>query len=146
MSRAFKRAAMGTVVVCAALACVTAAAAAIKTTTHPTTLTVEHTYVSGDGRLTVTGRIHSDSRNCSFFRQIGLIRQEEGRNQLQDAGLSSINGGWATRTGPGAADGSPFFVKTPRESFESVRVGPNGHRSRRTIICEAAQQPVTYTP
>ncbi len=130
----------------AAIVAVAPTAAANKTITHPTKLTVEHTYVSGDGRLTVTGRIHSDSRTCSFFRPIGLVRQEAGRNELQDVGLSSINGGWATRTRPGAADGSPFFVKTPREKIETIRVGPNGQRSRRTIICEAAQQPVTYTP
>jgi hypothetical protein len=133
--------------VCMTVALVVAAVAVARPAKphHPTDLVVENTAVSGNGQITVSGRVKSDSGDCSRFRGVVLVRIKNGEEQDLDYGVSSERGRvWILRSKPGMADGSPIFVEAYRESVTIVTVRGHHRPHRRSFVCKADRERVDY--
>jgi len=136
----------GMVLIAGALALLISGVAAARTHTsrHTTEIAVQNVFVGQQGRLSVSGVLHSDSRACRQFNDVGLYRKRAGGDEFMDTGFVSYpHGAWATRTKRGAVvDGARFYLKVSKLTIVSVR---NGHHRRR-IVCGGDRVPVTLPP
>lgn len=99
---------------------------------HATEIAIQNVYLGQDGRLSVSGVLRSDSRDCRRFNNVALYRRRGDQTEVMDFSFTSfLHSAWATRTARGAVvDGDRFYVKVHR--FTIITVG-NRHHRRRTV-------------
>jgi hypothetical protein len=108
-----------------------------------TEIAVQNVFAGQAGKLSASGVLRSDVRECRSFRAVFLMRARPGEDEYMDVAFSSIRAAWGARTPRGAVEeGARFYVKAQREVTQIATIGPHGPTRRRTVVCKGARAPV----